>query len=76
MGSWLTGKRIMKERRGGGNPKTGFDESWYYDTAHGGRDYPALEGSTDADVCVVGGGDTGLSAAIELARKGYSGRPA
>ena len=62
----------MSERRGGGNPKIGFDESWYYDTAHGDHDYPALDGSTDADVCVVGGGYTGLSAAIELARKGYS----
>ena len=62
----------MRIRRGGGNPKTGFDESWYYDTARGAHDYPALDGSTDADVCVVGGGYTGLSAAIELARKGYS----
>lgn len=62
----------MSGRRGGGNPKTGFDESWYYHTALNVQKYAPLDGSTDAEVCVVGGGYTGLSAAIELARKGYS----
>jgi gamma-glutamylputrescine oxidase len=33
---------------------------------------PALEGRIDADVCVVGAGLTGLSAALELASRGYS----
>lgn len=33
---------------------------------------PALEGRIDADVCVVGAGLTGLSAALELALRGYS----
>lgn len=33
---------------------------------------PALEGHIDADVCVVGAGLTGLSAALELASRGYS----
>ena len=32
--------------------------------------YPALEGSRRADVCIVGGGYTGLSAAIHLAERG------
>jgi hypothetical protein len=27
----------MSKRRGGGNPKIRFDESGYYDMAHGGR---------------------------------------
>jgi len=34
-------------------------------------DYPALEGEHTADVCVVGGGLTGTSCALELARRGY-----
>ena len=36
------------------------------------RASPPLVGQTQADVCVVGGGYAGLSAAIELARRGYS----
>ncbi|MCZ4282791.1 FAD-binding oxidoreductase [Kiloniella laminariae] len=32
---------------------------------------PALEGEHDCDVCVVGGGMTGTSAALHLAEKGY-----
>ncbi|MEW9900214.1 FAD-binding oxidoreductase [Chitinivorax sp. PXF-14] len=32
---------------------------------------PALAGAVTADVCVVGGGLAGLSAAIELAQRGY-----
>jgi gamma-glutamylputrescine oxidase len=33
--------------------------------------YPKLESDIEADVCVVGGGFAGLSAAIELADRGY-----
>lgn len=33
---------------------------------------PPLAGSINADVCVVGGGYAGLSAALELAERGYS----
>jgi len=33
-------------------------------------DYPPLEGSRRADVCIVGGGFTGLSAALHLAEAG------
>ncbi|MEO1331400.1 MAG: FAD-binding oxidoreductase, partial [Pseudomonadota bacterium] len=32
---------------------------------------PAAEGAIRADVCVIGGGFTGLSAALHLARRGY-----
>ena len=33
--------------------------------------FPALEGDETADVCVIGGGYTGLSTALHLRKKGY-----
>ncbi len=35
-------------------------------------DYPALTGEVTADVCVVGGGFSGLNTALELAERGFS----
>lgn len=46
--------------------------SWYAATAHSAPARPALAGEVSADVCVVGGGYTGLVTAIELAGKGLS----
>ncbi|HEY4069683.1 MAG TPA: FAD-binding oxidoreductase [Burkholderiaceae bacterium] len=46
--------------------------SYYAATAPRGAGYPALESTEDCDVAVVGGGLAGLSAAIELAQRGYS----
>lgn len=34
--------------------------------------FPALQGAQRADVCIVGAGYTGLSAALHLAQRGYS----
>ncbi|MFV0474210.1 MAG: NAD(P)/FAD-dependent oxidoreductase, partial [Pikeienuella sp.] len=34
-------------------------------------DHPKLQGETRADICVVGGGYTGLSAALHLAERGH-----
>ncbi len=34
-------------------------------------DRPALEGEVTADVCVLGGGFTGVSAALNLAERGF-----
>ena len=34
--------------------------------------FPPLQGEIRADVCVVGGGYTGLSAALHLAQAGYN----
>ena len=44
--------------------------SWYAATAVGRRERPALHGDRRADVVVVGGGYTGLSAALHLAEAG------
>jgi gamma-glutamylputrescine oxidase len=45
--------------------------SYYAASANEQPAYPALQGDIEADVCVVGGGFAGLSAAIELADRGY-----
>jgi gamma-glutamylputrescine oxidase len=49
----------------------GYPQSWYAATAVGAHDHPRLEGEETADVCVIGGGFTGLSAALNLAERGY-----
>lgn len=45
--------------------------SWYAASARGVRARPRLEGRIVADACVIGGGYTGLSAALHLAERGY-----
>lgn len=44
--------------------------SWYAETAAPFPEQPPLAGETRADVCVIGGGYTGLSAALHLAERG------
>ena len=44
--------------------------SWYALGARDVPDYPPLDGGRRADVCIVGGGFTGLSAALHLAEAG------
>ena len=51
-------------------PSTGYPDSYYTATAVGIHDHPRLEESLRADVCVIGGGFTGLSAALNLAEQG------
>lgn len=46
--------------------------SWYQATVGERPEYPALDGSTTADVAIVGGGYTGLQAAYTLAKSGVS----
>jgi gamma-glutamylputrescine oxidase len=47
-----------------------YPDSYYVATADGIHEYPALMGVLHADVCVIGGGFTGLSAALNLAEQG------
>jgi len=44
--------------------------SWYAATAAPLPDHPPLKGEAQADVCVIGGGFAGLSAALHLAERG------
>lgn len=47
-----------------------YPDSWYAATANALEPFPALDGEVRADVCVVGAGYTGLSAALHLAEAG------
>ncbi len=51
---------------------TEHTQSYYAATANWATDYPVLQGEHRLDVCIVGGGFTGVNAAIELADRGYS----
>ncbi|WP_128253579.1 NAD(P)/FAD-dependent oxidoreductase [Falsirhodobacter deserti] len=48
-----------------------YPASYYAATATPLAPFPRLEGAVRADVCVVGGGYTGLSAALHLAERGF-----
>ena len=48
------------------------EHSLYQATAIYQPDFPSLQSSLDADVTIIGGGLTGVSAALELAEQGYS----
>ena len=53
-------------------PGSGKSGSYYAATAPAVEPRPALAGSERADVCIVGAGFTGISAALHLAERGYS----
>ena len=48
-----------------------YPNSYYAATASGPAPYPQASGALSCDVCVIGGGFTGLSTALHLAEKGY-----
>ena len=50
----------------------GHAASYYAASSHPQPEYPALTGDVKVDVCVVGGGFSGLNTAIELAERGLS----
>lgn len=45
--------------------------SYYYSTLNYHRRYARLEQKLTADICIVGGGFTGVATALELAERGY-----
>jgi len=49
----------------------GAAPTWYEASARARPAWPALDGDARADVCVIGGGYTGLSCALHLAERGY-----
>ena len=53
------------------NTKAPYPPSWYAISATPPPQQPALQGRIDADICILGAGYTGLSAALELAEAGY-----
>jgi gamma-glutamylputrescine oxidase len=52
-------------------PPSGHPDSYYVATANAMADRPQFAGSVYADVCVIGGGFTGVSTALHLAERGY-----
>lgn len=48
-----------------------YPESWYTATVDPLAPFEPLRGEAKADVCIIGGGFTGLSAALHLAEAGY-----
>lgn len=49
----------------------GHTDSYYAASANVAPVHPTLEGTVEADVCVIGAGYTGLSSALHLAERGY-----
>ncbi|WP_424990015.1 NAD(P)/FAD-dependent oxidoreductase [Fluviibacterium sp. S390] len=51
-----------------------YPDSWYAATSGPIGPFPALKDEVRTDICVIGGGYTGLSAALHLARRGFDVR--
>ncbi|MGY0398880.1 MAG: NAD(P)/FAD-dependent oxidoreductase [Ostreibacterium sp.] len=50
----------------------GYESSYYVDSANKKIQFPQLKTAVSSDICIIGAGYTGLSAALHLAEKGYS----
>ena len=48
-----------------------YPDSYYHATCNRSLELTSLDGSVRADICIIGGGYTGLSAALHLSRRGY-----
>jgi len=53
------------------NQKQEHTSSYYAATVNEVTDYPSLSGTVSVDICVVGGGFTGVATALTLAERGY-----
>lgn len=51
-----------------------YPQSYYAASANPAPERPALEGSAETDICIVGAGYSGLSAGLHLAEKGHKVR--
>ena len=54
------------------NQQQEHTSSYYAASVNNPTNYPILAGSHSADICVVGGGFTGVATALTLAERGYS----
>ena len=54
------------------DPPKGYPLTWYAATAEAPPEEPPLRGEAEADLCIVGGGFTGLAAALAAAEAGAS----
>lgn len=48
------------------------EATYYAASANQRTDYPTLHGEQEADICIIGGGFTGVSAALHLAEAGFN----
>lgn len=48
-----------------------YPPSYYFSSLRYQQEYPVLAESINADICIIGGGFTGIASAIELAERGY-----
>ena len=53
-------------------PNPGHAATYYAASARDKRVRPKLDGQHTADICIIGAGFTGISAALELLEKGYA----
>jgi glycine/D-amino acid oxidase-like deaminating enzyme len=49
-----------------------YPNSYYFSSLQYQHQYPCLTESVNADICIVGGGFTGIASAVELAERGYN----
>jgi glycine/D-amino acid oxidase-like deaminating enzyme len=49
-----------------------YPPSYYFSSLKYKQKYPALTETIDADICIIGGGFTGIASAIELVERGYN----
>jgi gamma-glutamylputrescine oxidase len=66
------GGATILTRSDNGQTRAGYPASWYAATAELPPPRPPLTGAVRADVCVIGGGFTGLSTALNLAERGMN----
>ncbi|MDT0603906.1 NAD(P)/FAD-dependent oxidoreductase [Thalassotalea castellviae] len=49
-----------------------YPHSYYFSTMNHASSYPHLSEAIEADVCIVGGGFSGIASAVELAERGFN----